>query len=125
MAQADADRLKQSWNKSLFKTDGEEVELFKDVDFIEHGVKDAEVYYNSVNSLSENVDLSFLAVYIVHKSKEMLVYSIPTAVEFDLNQMKLRQYFKQVSVDTFKYDKTHYLLRLYLFRNLTYQTTKK
>ncbi len=119
--QSAADKLKHDLNRSLYNSGGDEVELFKDVDFVEHGVKDADVYFNNTKGISETVNLGFLEKYLVHSSREMLVFKIPTSIEFDLNTMKLRQYFKQVSVGTFKNDKSNYMLRLYLFRNLTYQ----
>lgn len=125
MAQNDAENLKKIWNKSKYKTDGEELELFKDIDFIEHGVKDADLYFNGVVGISENVDVDFLSGYLVHRSSEMLVFRIPVHIEFDLNMPKLRQYFKQISMGTYRYDKTHYMLRLYLFKNLTYQYNTK
>lgn len=120
MAANDVDKMKLAWNRSLYQTDGTEVELFKDIDFIDCKVRVGDIYRNESTGISQTVDLKFISKYKVHHTDGMLVFKLPTSITFDLHISKLAQYFKQVSVGTFKDDKANYLLRLYLFTNVNY-----
>ncbi len=117
--------IKDIWNKSLYKIDGKEVELFKDVDFIEQKFSKNEVYINNNQSIIPNIDLLFLKQYKVHQTNEIVVYKIPFTINFELEIDKLRNYFKQIGIGKFNdsYGKVSefYLLKLYLFKNLSYR----
>lgn len=118
MGDYDSDRMKNAWNKSLYKIDGKEIELFKNVKFIEDKISENDLYKNENNNLISNVDLSFLSKYKVLLTKEIVVYKIPFNIEINFEIEKLRSYFKQIGIGKV-YD--NYILRLYLFKNLNYK----